>query len=103
MIKISLENRIDKLFDELKEGKTRVDLKNGETLYLSNDELLQLYTEAINFAVVVDNEGREIKSDFKFDDLSDQLKKMVLAYPGQEKIIDVISSLAKGVDPDDEK
>ena len=103
MVVISLSSRIEQLFDNLREGKTQVDLKNGETLYLSNDELLQLYTEAINFAVVVDNEGREIKSDFKFDDLSEQLKKMSLAYPGQEKIIDVISSLANGVDPDDEK
>ena len=100
MIVINLNSRVEKLFDNLREGKTQVDLKNGETLYLSNDELLQLYTEAINFAVVVDNEGNELRPDFKFDDLSNQLKKMSLAYSGQNKLIDIISSLARGVDPD---
>ena len=100
MVVISLSSRIEQLFDNLREGKTQVDLKNGETLYLSNDELLQLYTEAINFAVVVDNEGKEIRPDFNFNDLSDQLKKMSLAYSGQNKIIDIISSLARGGDPD---
>jgi len=99
VIEIKLQARIDKLFEQLQEGKTQVDLKNGETLYLSNDDLIMLYSEAITFAEVVDNNGKV--ENQVFGNLSDDLKKMTLAYPKQNKLVDIISTLAKGASPDE--
>ena len=90
---INLDSRVKKLFENLKAGKTKVDLKTGETLYLSKNDMLELFAEATQYFSVIDNDGKEIQQDKT--EMSEGLQQMALAYRGQNKAIDFLKEVAK--------
>ena len=98
---MNIKNRVDRLFDDLNADKQVVELKNGETLYLSQEDILSLYVEAIKFMPVVDNNGDTLTSDDlecirDRSEMSEKLKRMSLAYPDQSKAIEFIRKVAAG-------
>lgn len=91
------KNDIERLKDEIMGQTLAVQLENGETLTIHEDDILGLLVEAINYQTVVDD--GEVDTSHRQDiKLSEQAEKLKQAVPGQCRIIDTISGMLGGDD-----
>lgn len=93
MITKSLQSKLDKLEKDIIGQTLIVQLENGQTVTLKENDLLSILVEAINYQAVIDENG-EVITEYREDmNLSDKAKKLRQAVPGQSRYIDTVRKM----------
>jgi|AntDeeMinimDraft_5_1070356.scaffolds.fasta_scaffold21815_2 hypothetical protein len=93
---MSLKTRIERLEKELFGQVETVLLENGETINVTEDEILSLIVEGMTTVAVRDNDGNIDTSHRENIELLDKAKKMKQAKPGQNKVVDLMKVMLGG-------
>jgi hypothetical protein len=93
---MSLKTRIERLEKELFGQVETVLLENGETINVTEDEILSLIVEGMTTVAVRDNDGNIDTSHRENIELLDKAKKMKQAKPGQNKVVDLMKVMLRG-------
>ena len=90
------KSEIEKLKNEIMAQTLKVQLENGEILTIHEDDLLELFVEAIHYCLVASKNGEVITEHRDGINLSETAEKLQGAVAGQYKVIDIISDMLGG-------
>lgn len=87
------KSKLKRLEKELKGYNQAIRLEGGEVLNLTQEQALELFVEATDYAPVSDESG-EILTDHREDiELSETAKKIQQALPGQGRFVKTIKGM----------
>ena len=93
---MNIKSRIDKLENIISSETESVLLVTGEVVKVTEGQALELISESISYAAVVDENGKVDKGHRQELELSELAEKVKQARSGQSQFIDTVKSMLGG-------